>query len=45
MKTFKEYIKEEAPANAVAHGGVDMKQNTAKLKKKIFKRPKLDDKK
>ena len=27
MKTFKEFLSEEAPTNAVAHGGVDMNQN------------------
>lgn len=36
--SLKKHIKEEAPANAVAHGGVDMKTNTAKLKKNIMKR-------
>ncbi len=36
--SLKKNIKEEAPANAVAHGGVDMKPNAVKLKKNVMKR-------
>ena len=37
-------IGEDAPANAVAHGGVDMAPNAGKKKKKQEKMPTLGDK-
>lgn len=37
MVTFKEFIKEEAPANAVAHGGVDLNPTGIKKQDKRSK--------